>query len=432
MFFRILVLFFTIATIVLSVWSLIGSYENKSYLTNNYLISFQLSHLNLSTIFQNTSLPKRELKAEPIPNEVLQLEPTKTLKERDFDISSLTAKITGYSSLASGILGGSGNSAIASVASQYGVSTSGLANALSTADANSLLSEAHAFASTASIPDSVATLLSQITGDLSSVLENIIESAKPSDLGLSDMYSVGFYGYCKGNLDGDVEDISDIGSLGKQFRNNNVNYTYCSTPQFGYKLDPLTLIKHEMLEKIQDYGKGLGSLTGGLTDSLISDLLAMTSALTYDNLGLPGNLKQDLGLLHTVTIVGFALLFGGAGLAVVSLVFQLIGVFCSPENAFLSCCNFLLMFFVFLLVIIGSALTTGVYLYVRKIVNQNLDTFGVKTFLSIEFYAFAWCAGVSALLFIVLSIIGYCCGCFHHRKRAPGNYDPVMRYDHKA
>ncbi|KAF7999908.1 hypothetical protein HF325_005757 [Metschnikowia pulcherrima] len=434
MFFRLLVMFFTIATIVLLAWSLVGSYKNESYLTNNYLISFQLSNLNLSTIFANTDiLSKRELQDTDISHELQELEilePTKTLKGRDIDLSSLTA-VTGYTSLAGDIIGGSGNSAIASVASQYGVSTSALANALSTADTNSLLSEAQAFASTASIPDSVATLLSEITGDLSSVLDNIIANASPSDLGLSDMYAIGFYGYCKGELNGDVESIGDLGELGKQFRNNNVNYTYCSPPEFGYKLDPLALIKHEMLGQIQNYGNGLSNLTGGLTDSFISELLAVTSSLTYDNLGLPGNLKQDLGLLHKVTIAGFSLLFAGACLAFVSFVFQCVGICCSPENSFLSCCNFLLMFFVVLIVVIGAALTTGVFLYVRKIVNQNLDSFGVKTYLSQQFYAFAWCAGVSALLFIVFSIIGYCCGCFHPRKRARRR-EPEMRYDHKA
>lgn len=417
---------------MLLAWSLVGSYKNESYLTNNYLISFQLSHLNLSTIFQNTDLlskGKRGLPETNIQDELEKPEPTKTLKQRDFDPASL---VTGFSAVPTGLLGGSGNSAINSIVSQYGVPTSAIAGALSSADTNSLLSEARAFASTASVPDSVASLVSEITGDLSSVLDHIIASAKPSDLGLSDMYSVGFYGYCKGDLTGGVEDIGDLGALGKQFRNNNVNYTYCSPPEFGYKLDPLALIKHEMLEEIQNYGRGLSNLTGGLTDSFISELLAVTASLTYDNLGLPGNLKQDLGLLHKVTIAGFSLLFGGACLTFVSFVFQLIGIFCLPENSFLSCCNFILMFFVVLVVVIGAALTTGVFLYVRRIVNQNLDSYGVKTFLSIQFYAFAWCAGVAALLFIIMSIVGYCCGCFHPRKRIPLRQSPEIRYDHKA
>ncbi|OBA22593.1 hypothetical protein METBIDRAFT_39535, partial [Metschnikowia bicuspidata var. bicuspidata NRRL YB-4993] len=357
MFFRILVLFFTTATIVLLAWSLVGCYKNESYLTNNYLISLQVSNLNLSTLFEDTSF----------------------FSKRD-----------------------------------------------------SLISEAQAVAATASIPDSIATLVSEISGDFSSALNDIIASASPSDLGLSDMYSVGFYGYCKGELTGNVTDYSsELGELGKQFRNDNVNYTYCSAPEFGYKLDPLALIKHEMMEQIQNYGDGLATLSPGLSDLFISELLTVASSLTYENLGLPGNLKQDLGMLNSVTIAGFSLIFAGACLSFVSFAFQMVGLCCSPGNMCLSLCNFLLMFLVALIVIIGSGLTTGVFLYVRNTVNQDLDDFGVKTYLSQQFYAFAWSAAVSALMFVVLSIIGYCCGCFHPRHRKPNRSEPEVWYDHK-
>lgn len=432
MFFRLLVLFFTVATIVLSAWSLVGSYKNESYLTNNYLLSFQLSNLNLSAIFELTTNAKRDY-IEPqfevaLPHitaaPASKPTPTSPALEKRLDLASLASK---YASE----LEGSGSGVVASLASQYGVATSDVANALSTAGTDAIASKVEAVLATASIPDSIASLASQYTGDVSSLLTDIAGSLNSSELGLSDMYSVGFYGYCKGSLDGEVEEIADLGTLGKQFRNNNVNYTYCSSPKVGYKLDPLELLKHEITEQIENYVNGLSSLTAGLTDSIAAELLAAVSSISYENLGLPGNLKKDLTLLHSLTIAGFALILSGACLAFISLIFQVFGLCCSPENAFLSCCNFILMFFVALVVVIGSALTTGAYLYVRRVVNNNLDEYGVKSYLSVQFYAFSWCAAVSALLFVIFCIIGYCCGCFHSDRRRR-RMAPVMRYDHKA
>lgn len=442
---RILVLFFTVATIVLSVWSLIGSYKYKSYLTNNYLLSFQLLNLNLTAIFeQGLSNTKRDvievaaLEQKLFARDAEVLEPTRTIEARAIDIASLLTNAN-YASAAEAIAAGQ-TSGLAALASELAVSTDAVAAALATASTADIASDLQDFLLTASVPSSIATLAAELTGDLSSVLESVVENLNASDIGLADMYNLGFWGYCKGSLDGSIEELTELGSFGKQFSNSNVNYTYCLPPKVGYKFDPLTVLKAEILEQVNAYANGLSLATGGLTDELAAELVAVVLSLTYSDLGLPGDLQNDLTLLHNLQVAGFSLILAGACLAFISFVFQMIGLCCSPESTILSCCNFLVLFIVFIVVLVGSALTTGAFVYVRKEVNNAILEYGAKAYLLVQFYAFSWSAAAAALIIVVLSFLGYCCGCFHSGRYARGkyrqryandnsNYDMV--YDHK-
>ena len=56
-----------------------------------------------------------------------------------------------------------------------------------------------------------------------------------------------------------------------------------------------------------------------------------------------------------------------------------------------------------LIAFVGAVVVTATYSYVKAQVNGNLDTFGVKSFLSINFYAFVWSAVIVCIL-VVFSI----------------------------
>lgn len=453
MFFRAVVLFFTVATLILSVWAVIGSYKNESYLTDNYLLSFQLSNLNLSTIFED-ALTKRDfaldlqpvqLPFEPLPLQPVSVQSLVVPLQTDILQSQITSApatptereeqekrdlLSAIGSLTSLVNGAVDNSAVASLLSANSITN--IASAVATADLSSALAELADIATGVSIPDSIATLAAAYAGDIDSLIEEIVDEANVTDLGLADMYSVGFWGYCRGSLSGLQDEwVEQLGLFGKQFSNKNVNWTYCSLPEVGYRFDPLTLMKHEILALLSDKFAALSSTTAGLSDALSAKLLALVADLTYDDLGLPGDLQNKLTLLQNLTVAAFALILAGAVLAFISLVFQLVGFCCSPDNMCLSCLNFMFMLFTFIVVLVGSALSTGAYIYVRRVVNDEVELYGVRSYLSVQYYAFSWSAVAASLLLVVFAFLGYCCGCFHSGQRRYRPVEPAMRYDHK-
>lgn len=438
MFFRLSVLFFTAASLVLAVWSIVGSYKNASHLTDNYLFGFQLSNLNFSEIIKEANL-KRDLSPQLLAAELLLPTPTtdEVLHPRDV-VSSLASALNLQTSQlvllataeTSELVG-----LVTSVASD--VNTGDIGSLISSfATATNQLDQLKLLASEASIPESLATLASELGDDLDSLVSELISEVSVSDLGLADYYSIGYWGYCRGGIGEDEVYLDSLGRFGKQFNNQHINFTYCSPPKAGYKLDPLSLLKHELMNLLAHKIDGISDLIPSkLSEDAEVKLLSLINSVTYEDLGLPGELKTLLDLLHRLTVASFALILTGACLAFISFAFQLFGLFCSPENSCLSCLSFLLMVFVFLLTLIGSAMSTGVFIFVRKEVNNEVRQYGVRGWLSVQYYAFLWSSAVASLVMLVVAFIGYCCGCFHPGKRGRKqdkgeHHEPDMHYDH--
>lgn len=428
MIFRILVLFFTIASIVLTSWAVVGSFKNQSHLTSNYLIDFQLTSLNISSLIKlQIDHNKRDILAidDLTPSPTTKVDPRITPLAKRLDVDSITAQI-----------GGDVNSALSGVGINAN-SLTALAGQQTGSVNQDVLSQIAGIASTASIPPSVASLASDLAGNLDNTINDVVGKLNYTDLGLADYYSASYWGYCRGfqnkNGTSNEELIDHLGSFGKNFNNQNIKWVYCSPPQVGFKFDPLELIKHEIKNQLQLQSDGLGDISPQLSNYIQAELMALVSGLTYENLGLPGSLNNDLELLHNITVAAFALLLAGACLAFISFIFQMVGLCTSPHNACLSCLNFLFMFITFLVIIIGAGLSTGAYVFARNEVNKNIKDYGVKSFLSIQYYAFAWSAMVAALLMVLFSAVGYCCGCIGG---SGGKYkrveEPAMAYDHKG
>lgn len=397
---RVLVLFFAVAATVLSCWALVGSYKNEAYLTNNYLISFQLTSLNLSAVLLSGSAKhhsKRDFAslANLVTSEIGNVFPHKLTD---------TVEPTG--------------------ASEPTLTTSGLKKPLRTD------SKLFQYASTALVPPSVATLAADLSGNVQQIINNVVGSLNYSELGLADMYSVSYWGYCRGNITGDVKWLDKLGRFGKQFNPSNLNVTYCTPAKVGYRFDPLKLFKSEVLNALRERMHG----GNALAQNLQAELLALVSLLTWDEFGLPGNLKQRLTLLDNCTVAAWALILIGACLLFIIVIVEVVAIFCTPHVFCLLCLNFVLMVLTFLVVLLGSALSTGAYMYVRLQVNKEVKEFGVKVYLLVQYYAFSWSAFASSFMMLVIAILGYCCGWFGTGNRyrpIEQQREPEMGYEFK-
>lgn len=410
MLFRLVSIFLTAAITVLSAWALIGSYKNESYLTNNYLMAVQLSNLNVSAIISEASgNAKRD-----IAEDVLFPTPTENLVKRD--TSSLVSTLTTLT------------------ASANLLSSLTAASAQAT-DVSSIIQLLESIASSASILESVVTLAAELISEAEDDLSTLLSGLNALDIGLADMYSVGYWGYCRGSISGDSEKwLKNLGKFGKEFSNKAVTYDYCTSPKAGYEFDPLEILRHEMINYINNTADGASDLVGtAVSEALELQLLAIVGSLTYENLGLPGDLKKSLYILHGLTVASFGLILAGAVLAFISFVFQLMGLCRNQLNTCLSVLNFLLMLLVFITVLLGSALSTGVHMFVRKQINKNVSSYGAMAYLSVQYYAFLWSAVAASVLMMIVAIFGYCCGCFQHSRRYSQitHPEPQMLYDHK-
>lgn len=450
MFFRLTVLFFTIAALVLSVWSIVGSYKNVSYLTDNYLFGFQTTNVNLSAIIL-TANSKRDVIRDPVNIEryihtvepVIEVfninadtpTPTTNLNKRDILASLASAAGVATSDVLDALEGQNSDVAALLNSVTSDLNTQSILQEI-TASPSAYLSDLLLLASAASIPESVVTLAESFDGNVDQIVSELIGNVNVTDLGIAEYYSVGYWGYCRGSLGGTEQWLDELGSFGKQFNNRDVTFNYCSPPKVGFKFDPLEILKHELTNKIKgSVDGGNDSIEGQLTAMLEAQILALVSSVTYEDLGLPGELKEYLTLLNNLTVAAFSLILAGACLAFISFGFQVIGLCCSPDNFCLSCLSFMLMLLVCIVTFVGSGLSTGTYIFVRQQVNNNMERFGVKGWLSVQYYAFLWSAAAASLCLIVFAFLGYCCGCFHsgkRRYRLVRVAEPQMGYVHKG
>lgn len=274
-----------------------------------------------------------------------------------------------------------------------------------------------------SLAASAESTVSSWSSDSSNLISQITQ-LDYSDLGLADVYQLSFWGYCKGSINGTTKTLSS-NEVGKQFDNSNVNITWCSKPKVGYKFDPLVVFKQELNSTLQE----------GVSSTVLSQEISyLLENLTYDNLNLPGDLSSKIKLFGNLQVAAFGLLLAGAVLAVISIIIQLLGCFMSPDSCCLSFLNFLFECLIFIVLLVGSILITFTMSYTKTEINKNTDDYGVKSFLSINFYAFIWSGAVAALLCTFFNLLGHCCGLFstgRKKFRSIGHDDePEMVYSH--
>lgn len=286
------------------------------------------------------------------------------------------------------------------------------------------------------VMESLDTQERDISGDITNTINSLVDNLTYDQLGLADVYSISFWGYCRGKATND-KIANPLKGATADFDNNKLNFTYCSPPSPGYKFDPLKVLKHEIKDAVDDKIDGAPEINNNISDAVKQNLNQLLDNLSWDSLNLPGDLKKKLNMLNSITTASFALILVGVILSFLSVIVQLLGCFMSPDNCCLSFLNFIFESITFILLLIGVALSTGAYLYVRKTVNKDTDDFGVKSYLSIQFYALAWSGVAAALLVVIFNLLGHCCGLFgtnrnRYRTVSPPvpEKEPSMAYSH--
>ncbi|CAD1811161.1 SUR7/PalI family protein [Candida parapsilosis] len=404
--YRFILVFFSIACLILTAFAITGSYENKSYLTPTYLINFHLNKLDLRQIISpsigdNSSKRKRA-------DDDNDSTPTTT------STGSIPSNAQQWINVASSIAGNL-PSDFSSIASAVGTNLP------------------------SSVPSDLASVLpsSLPTGDvestISAAIANLLNNVSPEELGIADVYSVSYWGYCRGDLKSNKSSVFD-GDLGRlvdeNFDNSNVDYTWCSPPKAGYFFNPATVIREELNRTIEGQQiDSQSSLINELSSQYVDDLKVLVNNIADEYLNLPSDLQNNLGTLNNITKASFAMMIIAAVFSFISIVFQIMAMCLSPDNCCLSFLNFALQLVTFLASILAAGLATGAYVFVRRKVNDETGDYGIKSFLSINFYAFAWSAAVAAFLVVVFSAVGHCCGCFSGERR---RYRQVAAYEHKG
>ncbi|CAK9439029.1 uncharacterized protein LODBEIA_P32530 [Lodderomyces beijingensis] len=404
--FRVVLVFFSLATLILTAFAVAGSYKNKGYLTGTYLINFHLSGLDLRQIISaQIGSSKRDVVVVGGGGERLfnrdavepQVEVEMMAKRETTTAAPTPSNINDWINLATSIANQPDFTAqVASIASNAGIS----------------------------VPTSLPT-----DGDggfyttVQAAIADLLNNVTPEQLGIADVYSASYWGYCRGEKvsNGTAAPDNSFGRfLDENFDNSNVNYTWCSPPTAGFFFDPITIFKQEMNRTIDGISvDSQSTLVNELSTQYKNELRVLIDSITPEDLNLPGSLQDDLQLLNRLTVASFALMICAAALAFISIVIQFMGCCLSPDNCCLSFLNFMFQFLLFLLSILAAGLVTGTYVFVRRKINDEVGEWGIKSFLSINFYAFAWSAAASALLLVLFSLLGHCfgiCGRRSYRK----------------
>ncbi|KAI5959150.1 uncharacterized protein KGF55_005493 [Candida pseudojiufengensis] len=406
--FRVILVFFLVACLVLSCFALTGSWKNEEYLTGTFLINFHLNRLDLRQIINSSIGGNNKFKREDNFFKFNKREDTVPTGTTTTD-SPIPSNAQNWINAATSLINDP------NLVSQFDSVTSSLG---------------------VSVPTSVPT--DNINGyytTISAAIADLLNNVTPQELGIADVYSTSYWGYCRGFFQNNGTSPTQVfdNSLGRfideNFDNSNVNYTWCSPPTPGFFFDPFEIIKSELNNTLQGISlDSQSTVINQLSQQYLSEIEILINNLTPEDLNLPGNLQNDLKLLNNITKASFALLLVTICLSFIAIVIQFMGCCCSPNNCCLSVLNFIFQLLIFIIAIISAGLVTGAFIFVRRKVNDEIGDFGIKSFLSINFYAFIWSASMAALLVVIFSLLGHCCGMFGSGRR---KYRQVSAYEHK-
>ena len=368
--FRVPLIILTLLQLILVILAFVGSYKNSSGLNNSYLLDVHLNRLNLTTLFNISANNSKSVLGVDL--DTVSAKSVADGKDHD----SLVFIPTKTDTLPTGTTDKDFLGAI---------------NSIATAAATAAVQLADGFYTT-----------------VSDVFLNIANLLTYSDLGLAQVYSFSNWGYCRGYEYKDNE-IENSGNA--DWDNNHINWTYCTPPKGNYLVDPLTILKQEVINIINSDVQG-GIDIPVLSDFVKYELEVLVNNVSYDDLNLPGTIQEKLGKLHAASTGGFVLLILSLSFGFISFAIQALAFFMSPNSTCLTFSNFLLQILVFLVTLITAAIITATNIYIRNQINDNTPTAGMRSFLSTNLYAYLWTATVAALLVVILSFLGHFFGLF--------------------
>ncbi|KAH3675152.1 hypothetical protein WICMUC_002808 [Wickerhamomyces mucosus] len=233
-------------------------------------------------------------------------------------------------------------------------------------------------------------------------------------LGLSEIYTFGLWGYCKGNrnnnADSDLIDDNDITAedIKNWFESETYNVTYCSKPKPMFAFD--------------------------LIDTLTNDISSASEDL---NISLPTDVKNYANTAKLVSKLVFVILLIGIITLALSLIFILFS-FCSKFFSFSAAISEIIAF---VALIIGSGAAIAVFNTIKKGFNNSATTYGILVSLGDKkFYILIWVSVALTFIAFVFNIVAGCIGNAGRRSgpqkgsralRTNVGEDPFMGYEEK-
>lgn len=435
-FFRIGIILLTVLQLVLVILAFVGSYKNEGSLNNAYNINAHLTHLNVGNLLNISRIidlrRSKDLSLELSNKDFEYVIPDALIKADDTTDSDTTSTKRGLFqdlNLPTISLGFLRKSTTSGSEPTVGTNPEDAVDPTET-DGFNLFPTGLTLPNIASVlfvptktdagdvdPTAVASsieadpsggLLDGIFVSINQILIDIVERFDYRDFGLSDVYSFSYWGYCKGYSDREDEDADEDNP---KYHNNNINWTYCSSPKANWKFDPVDLLKTEMLRYVN------GDVRGGinipiLTNIVRRELTFLINNISFENLNLAGNLNTYTSKLQRMNTAGFALLLTLLILTAISLIVQIVAIFFSPGKRLFSALNLAFLGLISVLAIITSALITAVFDKVKRSINNDTENSGVKVFLSANYYAYIWTATAITIIIVVLTLLGYFLGFF--------------------
>lgn len=260
---------------------------------------------------------------------------------------------------------------------------------------------------------SLSSVVSEISGSLGTGLHR--------EMGLSDIYTIGMWGYCKGNMDGTDSGIDPLSA--ELLDTHNVNFTYCSSPRAMYEFEPIELVKSQISLNDSSIATVLTAAVGeSTTQSLLQAAQGELESAIED--AIPSSIKDQLDLVKTVsrlifltTLIGILITFIGVLLS-----------FCACFSRCASCILFLVSLMGTVSLFIGATSSTVMYRIVRDRFNDAFQEFGMSSGLSRMYLAFYWAAVAAAILSSLLWLLTICCCTPSRRRVVPMEEKPMMTY----
>ncbi|RLV94916.1 Pre-mRNA-processing factor 19 [Spathaspora sp. JA1] len=251
--FRVILIFLSLAVTLLSIFALVGSTANKPYLTETFLIKFQLNQLNLKQVINVNQFSKRDW--------------TQPAATTTYD-SGLWVTPTPQPA----VNNGQPNPAPAQAPVPGSTTPSGYYT---------------------SVPAAINDLFTRLT---------------PAQLGIADVYSVGFWGYCRGEIINPSPTYSTTGQLIESKDSAKTNFTWCSKPKPGFFFNPVTVLIEEMTRAINGEVVDSESLPiSQLTTQSRSEMKVLIDNINKDYFTLPGDLQKKITQFQQLTKAAFAL-----------------------------------------------------------------------------------------------------------------------------
>lgn len=186
-----------------------------------------------------------------------------------------------------------------------------------------------------------------------------------NQLGVSNFYTTGISGFCRGDERGKYHD--------------------CETPMLPYWFDLFGILR-------QDTN----------TENL--------------NIDLPEDVQKYEKVLRTASKVMWVFYIIAAGLLVIELVIGL----CTFRSRIMSCCTAFVSFFATAFMVVASGLGTGIHVVYRKYFNQEVNQFGISAEIGKTMLGLTWAASGLCLWAFVWWLFSICCG---NTKRSSRNRD---------